>query len=88
LAVERYINDLAAGIINIISILSPEIICIGGGISNEWDCLSEPLQAAVDAEKYTRFSPQSPKTRIARAKLGNDAGIIGAALLGLRFTDR
>ena len=88
LAVERYINDLAAGIINIISILSPEIICVGGGISNEWDCLSEPLQAAVDAEKYTRFSPQSPQTRIVRAELVNDAGIIGAALLGLRFTDR
>jgi len=57
---------------------------VGGGISNAWDCLAEPLQAAVDAEKLTRFSGDMPQTRIVRAELGNDAGIIGAAMLGQR----
>ena len=84
LTVGLYIEHLAAGIVNIINILEPELFCIGGGISNEWDCFAERLQAAVDAEKYTRSSPESPQTRIVKAELGNDAGIIGAAMLGNR----
>jgi glucokinase len=82
LAVERYIEHLAAGIVNIINTLEPEIICVGGGICNAWDCLSEPLQALVDTEKFFRFSPNAPQTKIVKAQLGNDAGIIGAAFLG------
>lgn len=82
--VERYTKNLATGIVNIINMLEPELICIGGGISNEWDCFAEQLQAKVDKEKFTRFAPESNQTRIVRAELGNDAGIIGAALLGKR----
>ena len=82
LTVERYVEHLTVGIVNIINIFEPELLCIGGGISNEWDCFAGALQAAVDAEKYTRSSPQLPQTRIVRAALGNDAGIIGAAMLG------
>ena len=81
LAVEQYVAHLAAGIVNIINILEPEMFCVGGGLSNAWDCLAEPLQAKVDAEKYTRSSLQSKQTRIVKAELGNDAGIIGAAFL-------
>ena len=84
LTVEQYVEHLATGIVDIINILEPELFCVGGGISNAWDCLSEPLKAAVDAEKYTRFSLQSPQTSIVKAALGNDAGIIGAAFLGNR----
>ena len=82
LTVALYIEHLATGIVDMINILEPEMFCIGGGISNAWDCLEEPLTAAADAEKFARFSPDSPQTRIVKAKLGNDAGIIGAALLG------
>jgi len=81
LIVERYIEHLAAGVANLINILEPELICIGGGISNAWDCIAEPLQKAVDAQKFSRFMPELPQTRIVRAALGNDAGIIGAAML-------
>jgi len=84
LTVNQYIRHLAVGMVNIINVLEPELICVGGGISNAWDCLAEPLQALVDAEKYFRFSPHSPQTRIVKAELGNDAGIIGAAMLGKR----
>ena len=82
LTVETYIGHLATGIVNISNILEPEMICIGGGISGEWDSFSELLQARVDAEKFTRSSAgQTPQTRIVKAQLGNDAGIIGAAML-------
>ena len=84
LTVKRYTEHLSAGLINLINILEPEMICIGGGISNAWDCLEELVRALVDAEKYYRFAADAPQTRIVRAELGNDAGIIGAALLGAR----
>jgi len=82
LTVEQYIEHLAAGLVNIINILEPELFCIGGGISNEWDSFAAPLRVAVDAERFTRFSSEMRQTEIVRAELGNDAGIIGAALLG------
>lgn len=82
LTVDKYIEHLAAGIVNIINVLEPEMICIGGGIANSWECLSDPLQSLVDAEKFFRHSPCAPQTKIVKAQLGNDAGIIGAAMLG------
>ena len=80
--VDTYIKHLAAGVVDMINIFEPEVVCIGGGISNEGEYLLKPLQAAVDAEKYTRFSDDVPQTLIKKAELGNDAGIVGAAMLG------
>ncbi len=78
--VSRYIKRLACGIINIINIFQPEVLCIGGGLSNEGDKLFNPLMKVVEKEQYSRFCDK--KTEIRMAKLGNDAGIIGAAMLG------
>ena len=83
LTVERYIEHLGTGIVNLIDVLEPEMICIGGGISNAWDCLAEPIQKMADKDKYYRYSPNAPQTKIVKAVLGNDAGIIGAAMLGV-----
>ena len=55
-------------------------LCIGGGISNEGENLLAPLRELVKKETYNTNG--SKQTQICRAKLGNDAGIIGAALLG------
>lgn len=78
--VRKYIKSLACGIINIINIFQPQVLCIGGGISNEGDNLFVPLMKVVEKEQYSRFCDK--KTEIRMAKLGNDAGIIGAAMLG------
>ncbi|MCQ2515073.1 MAG: ROK family protein [Ruminococcus sp.] len=77
--VEEYISYLATGIVNIINIFQPDILCIGGGISNEGDNLLTPLRAIVEAERYTKHNDK--QTVICKATLGNDAGIIGAAYL-------
>ncbi len=77
---KQYIKYLAAGIINIINVFQPEIICIGGGISKAGDLLMGPIREIVARESYSRNSDK--QTRIVTAKLYNDAGIIGAALLG------
>ena len=78
--VDKYIKYLAAGITNTINIFQPDILCIGGGVCNEGDPLLLPMKERVAKEVYTRNSPKN--TEIVIAKLGNDAGIIGAAFLG------
>lgn len=79
--VEKYCKYLAAGITNTINIFQPDILCIGGGVCNEGDPLLLPVKELVKKEVYTRMLSQN--TEIVIAKLGNDAGIIGAAFLGL-----
>ena len=78
--VDKYIKYLAAGITNTINIFQPDILCIGGGVCNEGDPLLLPVKEIVKKEVYTRNSPKNAEIVI--AKLGNDAGIIGAAFLG------
>ncbi len=78
--VDEYISYLACGIVNIINIFQPNILSIGGGVCNEGEYLTKPLIEKVFAETYTREG--TPRTEILIAKLGNDAGIIGAAVLG------
>ena len=78
--VDNYIKYVACGLIDIVNALQPEIICVGGGICNEGDTLMTPLKRFVQAERYSIHS--KIQTKIMKAELGNDAGVIGAALLG------
>lgn len=78
--VNKYIKYLAAGITNTINIFQPDILCIGGGVCNEGDPLLLPVKALVENEDFAKNSEK--RTEIVIAKLGNDAGIIGAAFLG------
>ena len=78
--VDEYISYLACGIVNVINIFQPNVLSIGGGICNEGEYLTKPLLEKVKGETYTREG--TPQTEILIAKLGNDAGIIGAAVLG------
>ena len=78
---DKYIKYLAAGISNIVNIFQPEVISLGGGVSNEGQSLIDALTPMVRKEAYGGgVLDKLPELRI--AKLGNDAGIIGAALLG------
>lgn len=78
--VDKYIKYLAAGITNTINIFQPDVLCIGGGVCNEGDPLLLPVKALVEKEDFA--SNSAKRTEIVIAKLGNDAGIIGAAFLG------
>lgn len=77
--VEKYIKYLGCGIVNAINIFQPDILSIGGGISKEGETLLAPLRAYVEKERYTKHN--SKQTVICAATLGNDAGVIGAAML-------
>lgn len=75
--VDRYIYYIAVGLINMINIFQPEILCVGGGICKEGETLLAPLRKYIDAEQFSKYSEK--KTKLCVAALGNDAGIIGAA---------
>ncbi len=76
---KAYIKYIAIGTVNLINIFQPELICFGGGICNEGETLLEPLRKHISVCRYSK--QQSKQTEICRATLGNDAGIIGAALV-------
>ena len=77
--VNQYIRYVAEGICNIMNIFQPDLLCIGGGISNEKDNLTVPVNKIVRENIYTKNT--ETHDRVCVAKLGNDAGIIGAAFL-------
>ena len=77
--VKNYLGYLSVGIVNIVNIFQPEIICIGGGISGEGEKILKPLRKSIKGFSFARFGKK--QTEVYIAKLGNDAGIIGAALL-------
>ena len=73
-----YIDNLAIGLANLVNILQPEVICLGGGISNASDeLLLIPLRTRVMQYILDKNAP----LRLERAFLGNDAGLVGAAML-------
>jgi glucokinase len=78
--VKQYIQYLAEGLINVINFLMPEIIVIGGGICKEGEYLLKPLGDIIKEGVYG--NEDIPQTKIKTAQMGNEAGIIGAAMLG------
>ena len=75
-----YVKALANGVVSIINFLDPEVIALGGGVSKAGDFLLDAVRAEV--AKLVMYKTL-PYARIELAKLGPDAGIIGAAMLGL-----
>lgn len=77
--VKEYVANLAVGIANLVNILRPEAIVLGGGIAGEGEALFAPLRRAVESRIYVSSSVVPLK--IVGAALGNDAGIYGAYAL-------
>ncbi len=77
--VKRYIKYVGVGLVNYANIFAPEVIIIGGGISNQGDNIIKPLQRYVSRNMYG--AAYNPKIKVVAATLKNDAGIIGAAAL-------
>jgi glucokinase len=77
----RYAEYVATGLTDLVNILQPEVVALGGGVAGAPEhLLLEPLRRLVERDCFGRHAGTFP--RILRAELGNDAGIIGAALLG------
>ena len=78
--VDTYIYYVGCGLVNMVNIFQPEVMCIGGGICKEGETLLAPLRAIIEKERYSKYCEK--QTKLCVAELGNDAGVIGAAALG------
>ena len=76
----RYVRYLGQAIANIANLLDPEVIVLGGGVSKAGAVLLDAVRE--EAPKYY-LNKGMAYSRIELAELGPDAGIIGAAMLGL-----
>ncbi|MGE5583035.1 MAG: ROK family protein [Bacillota bacterium] len=77
--VKKYIKYLAEGLANIINAFQPEVMVIGGGVSNQGEVLLKPLRKMIYERIYCKEGV--PQTELKVAQMGNDAGIVGAAML-------
>lgn len=82
LVVNGFIHYLAVGISNIITLLQPEMVAIGGGLSKEGDYILKPLLKEISA--FSLLKNDAMTTKVTMAKFENDAGILGASLLGYK----
>ncbi len=79
-ALDEVAHYLAIGIANLVNIFNPEMIVIGGGLSNMWQHIGLPVKK--EFKKYALTLP-AKSVKIVRAKLKGDAGVLGAAVLCL-----
>ena len=77
----RYIHELAIGVSSLVSVFRPELLVLGGGLSEAGEALLAPLRQEL--ETASPSIPRGPKARLALASLGNRAGILGAAMLAM-----
>ena len=77
--VDTYVKHLACGITDIINIFRPQVVMLGGGVSEQGERLTVPVQKLVNGEMFagTTFAP----VKIVKAALGSKAGAFGAAAL-------
>ncbi len=75
--IARAANYLGIGVVNLVNLFNPEIVVIGGGLSKIGTLLFDPVREAV---KKRAFTLASQVVRIVPANLGDDAGVLGAAL--------
>ncbi len=70
---------LGIGLANLINILNPEMIVIGGGVANGWVLFEKDMRHQVDEHA---FPLPAAEVKIVRSECGDDAGLLGAARLG------
>lgn len=73
---KNFTSDLAIGLANVIAFVNPEMIALGGGVSSAGDFMLDAVRDSVEA--LTTMVPKG-STKLVIAKLGNDAGQVGAA---------
>ena len=76
---------IGVGLANLVNIFNPELIVIGGGLSNIGDIL---LQPAYEEARRRAFPQPFQAVRFARAELGRNSGVIGAAAFALKEMER
>lgn len=79
-AFDRLVHYLVVGLINTVVFIDPEVVALGGGVAKAGDFLLEAIERELEKHRIFRAAPSF---KLALAEMGNDAGIIGAAMLCL-----
>jgi glucokinase len=77
--VDDAVEALGTGVASAVNLLDVELVVLGGGLA---DRLGETFRLRVDAAARPKLFLQPPKVRVVAAQLGDEAGAIGAALVG------
>jgi len=77
--IEETADFLAIGLAGIVNLLNPDIVVLGGGVADGGAGFVEAVSAGI---RKRAFPAATENLRVSRATLGNDAGFIGAAILG------
>lgn len=77
-AFDRLVHYLVVGLINIVVFIDPEVVALGGGVAKAGDFLLDAIETELEKHRIFRAAPQF---KLELAQMGNDAGIIGAAML-------
>lgn len=77
-AFDMLVHYLAVGLINTVVFLDPDVIAIGGGVAKAGDFLMDALRTELEHHRIFRAAPSF---KLEFAQMGNDAGIVGAAML-------
>lgn len=81
--IHSYIGYLGAGLASVVNLFDPRVICLGGGLSGELLGYLPRLRSMIKKEQYGKSArTEREQTTLEIAALGNDAGIMGAVLLG------
>ena len=84
-ALERIGHYLGIAIGSFVNIFAPEVVVVGGGFGiAAWELLREPALAAARREA---LEPADAELRIVQAAFGDDAGLVGAGLVGFEALD-
>lgn len=75
--IDAYEDNLACGLVNLANIFRPDVIMLGGGIANQGENLTKPVQKKFDKEIFAHGLGVA--VPIVKASLGNKAGVLGAA---------
>jgi len=71
-------NHIGNALVGVVNLLNPQLIIIGGGISNNYKYLGKTINAVINKRA---MKVQAKMVKVVRAQLGDDAGIIGARVL-------
>ena len=83
--VDHTCQILSSGIANVVNILNPEMVVIGGGLVEVDSHIIKKIEKQV---KQKAFATATKNLKIEKAQLGNQAGFIGAAYLASQLTSR
>lgn len=77
--VANWVEYVGCGVANVVNTFEPEVVCIGGGVSNQGETLLAPIRTYVEEACRNITTGRIPEIRA--CELRNDAGVIGAAAL-------